>query len=161
MEEDDELGAYGPWVAVLGFSQGAKMAASLLLLHQLLNARSPFTFHFGILLAGRAPLLQLHHALPVSPNVKLRTRTIHVHGLLDDNIDLHRQLLYECCERGSAELVEWQGGHRVMVKSKDVRAVVARVLAMAQEAGVRLTMGVETYLAGERGVESGYVRLSR
>lgn len=64
---DDALGATGQWVGLLGFSQGAKMAASLLLRQQ---ARATFsrhsrisTFRFAVLFAGRAPLVALDNSL--------------------------------------------------------------------------------------------------
>ena len=34
MWEDGQTGAMGPWAGLSGFSQGAKMAASLLLMRQ-------------------------------------------------------------------------------------------------------------------------------
>lgn len=62
MDADDELGATGEWVGVLGFSQGAKMAASLLWLGEWLDPRplpSPMgmevRFKFGVLMAGSPP----------------------------------------------------------------------------------------------------------
>ncbi|PON28516.1 citrinin biosynthesis oxidoreductase CtnB [Trichoderma gamsii] len=67
MISDDALGATGEWVGLLGFSQGAKMAASLLLRQQ---ARATFsrhsrisTFRFAVLFAGRAPLVALDNSL--------------------------------------------------------------------------------------------------
>lgn len=66
MDADDEIGAMGDWVAVLGFSQGAKMAASLLWLGEWLDPRplpSPMSmdvrFRFAVLLAGSAPVVML------------------------------------------------------------------------------------------------------
>ncbi|KAF2278160.1 uncharacterized protein EI97DRAFT_492713 [Westerdykella ornata] len=70
---DDEEGATGPWIGLMGFSQGAKVAASLLLEQQTrLKAEAThllpkgrlgpgpigidgLEWKFGILLAGRAP----------------------------------------------------------------------------------------------------------
>lgn len=70
MRRDDEVGASGDWVAVLGFSQGAKMAASLLLRAQERgntmerlrgggSSRGKIDFRVGVLMAGRGPLLPL------------------------------------------------------------------------------------------------------
>ena len=37
----------------------------------------------------------------------LRTPTVHVHGMADPGLHLHRRLLEQYCEEGSATLVEW------------------------------------------------------
>ncbi|KAI4154143.1 MAG: hypothetical protein LQ340_001861 [Diploschistes diacapsis] len=69
MAADTTAGASGPWIAVMGFSQGAKVAASMLLMQQLRAeqgvSKSPWAqeplpnFRFGVFLAGRAPLVAL------------------------------------------------------------------------------------------------------
>ncbi|EFY91624.1 citrinin biosynthesis oxydoreductase CtnB [Metarhizium acridum CQMa 102] len=127
----------GPWAAVLGFSQGVK---------------------FAVLMAGSAPILHLDLRLPPPPphvaspsafstdfddypdgpsrgHHVLRLPTLHVHGLQDPGIDRHRCLLQRYCAPGTARLVEWDAGHRLPVKTADVRAVVAEVLDLARETG--------------------------
>lgn len=75
VRRDDETGATGEWVAVMGFSQGAKIAASLLLRMQERpetmarifggleekdeGKRRLFAFKAGMLMAGRGPLVPL------------------------------------------------------------------------------------------------------
>ena len=89
IRNDNETGATGDWVAVLGFSQGATIAASLLYRQQVyeetrlvvgttsahatqkLQPPDQPKFRFGILLAGSAPLVSL------DPNMTLS------HSLLD------------------------------------------------------------------------------
>ncbi|KFX89969.1 hypothetical protein V495_02056 [Pseudogymnoascus sp. VKM F-4514 (FW-929)] len=95
MRYDNETGATGDWVAVLGFSQGAKIAASLLYRQQVYeetrrlvigttsghatqNLQPPDRpkFRFGILLAGSAPLVSLDpnmtlsHPLPDATSIR-------------------------------------------------------------------------------------------
>jgi hypothetical protein len=62
--------------------------------------------------------------------------TIHVHGTKDPGLPLHRELLEYGCEEGSARVVEWEGEHRVPIRSGDVLAVVEEVLGVAREVGV-------------------------
>jgi predicted esterase len=164
--EDDGRGATGEWVGLLGFSQGAKMCASLLF-HQQVRAaklgasRAGTHYRFAVLLAGRGPLVSLDPGLvmtpalvdaahlsscPHFPDVRspsaahkehvLHLPTIHVHGMRDLGLHLHRQLLEQYCEKGSTRLIQWDGDHRVPVKSKDVAAVVAQILDVAREVGV-------------------------
>lgn len=163
MREDDQKGATGEWVALLGFSQGAKMCASLLFRQQFRAAklgkhRTGTNYRFAVLLAGRGPLVSLDPELVMTPALVdasqiglssfpdehtlrrkehvLRLPTIHVHGTRDPGLDLHRQLLEQYCEKGSTRLVQWDGDHRVPIKSKDVAAVVAEILDVARETGV-------------------------
>lgn len=154
MERDNEEGATGPWVGLLGFSQGAKLCASVLLLQQIQGIyKSRFNFRFGVLLAGRAPLLALQPGIPTGGEtvvgvngeesvdkgkpIRLRLPTVHVHGMRDSGLHLHRQLLENCCEVGSTRLLEWDGDHRVPLKTKDVVALVKQIVAVASETGVQ------------------------
>jgi predicted esterase len=163
MKEDDGKGATGEWVALLGFSQGAKMGASLLFRQQvraekLGKHRAGSNYRFAVLLAGRGPLVSLDPELVMTPALALasqigfsgfpngqtlekkehvlRLPTIHVHGMRDQGLDLHRHLLEQYCQVGSTRLLEWDGDHRVPIRSKDVAAIVEQILDVARETGV-------------------------
>ncbi|KAL4775832.1 serine hydrolase-domain-containing protein [Aspergillus nidulans var. acristatus] len=171
MNQDNELGATGDWVGVLGFSQGAKMAASILLQQQkeheaeiesrnwgrewapTTKSRRNVDYRFAVLLAGRAPMVSLSlseedeadspltdtsygTAFGFGFDPALYLPTIHVHGLKDPGLPLHRDLLDHGCEYGSTKLIEWEGGHRVPIKSQDVVPVVQAMLDIARKAGV-------------------------
>jgi pimeloyl-ACP methyl ester carboxylesterase len=90
IEDDDREGGTGEWVGLLGFSQGAKLSASLLLEQQAREedaqkrqeATEPgligipgVTWRFGILLAGRAPLSNLN------PRVMKSSALVHAGNL--------------------------------------------------------------------------------
>ena len=167
MDEDDRKGATGEWVGLLGFSQGAKMGASLLFHQQVLSQQQQWTefrkranFRFAVLLAGRGPLVSLDPDLIMTPALHdaasmslssydsrylvygrkredmLRIPTLHVHGLQDSGLELHRRFLHEFCERGSTRLVQWDGDHRVPLKHRDVAAVAEQIFALAKQTGV-------------------------
>ncbi|TLD09714.1 hypothetical protein PspLS_11394 [Pyricularia sp. CBS 133598] len=169
IQNDDHLaGATGPWVGVLGFSQGAKLAASLLYRQQQRAAKYPErvssseNWRFGVILAGRGPLVALDPEAcrsimldkPSSVVIAmgdvrvsspddiadddhlLRVPTLHVHGTLDPGIEFHRQLLERCCAPGTTQLLEWPGNHRVPIKSVDVDPLVAEMIQMAASTGV-------------------------
>lgn len=162
-DEDDRQGATGEWVAVLGFSQGAKLAASILANQQELRRRAGHSTiwpecRFAVLLAGRGPLVWLHPELPMPMSLvdaaqcttdvvreqdvvveamqnPLQIPTIHVHGLNDPGLELHRRLLYQYCGPRNARLIEWDGNHRVPIKAKDVQPVVEQMISMARRTG--------------------------
>ncbi|GAP85050.1 putative citrinin biosynthesis oxydoreductase [Rosellinia necatrix] len=174
MAADDARGADGPWVALLGFSQGAKLAASLLFRAQRRADRRAAdagqrreeeeddgvydAWRFAVILAGRAPLVNLEPALFASsllsspsetgltapPDLMemaagahvLRLPSIHVHGLADPGLGLHQDLFEQYTDPATARLVQWDGGHRVVLKSTDVQPVVDAIIAVAKETGV-------------------------
>ncbi|KAI4242404.1 MAG: hypothetical protein LQ352_007242 [Teloschistes flavicans] len=156
MEADDACGGTGEWVAAMGFSQGAKVAASLLLAEQISKERgrgSARGFRFAVLMAGRGPLLRLDSVIEdegvegrsswhggeegkLEGRVILRLPTIHVHGLRDPGLDFHRRLMDGWCEEGNMSLVEWEGDHRVVLKTKDVKMVVEAVVILTRKVGV-------------------------
>jgi hypothetical protein len=119
-------------------------------------------WRFGILLAGRAPLSNLNPELLTSRALAsvadasegfqfcdveddeaiLKKKTLHVHGLADPGLQRHRLLLNDYCEEESATLVEWDGAHRVPLKSKDVNRVMEAVYDIAEKTGVKVTRTV-------------------
>lgn len=159
---DDARGATGEVVAVLGFSQGAKVAASLLYRQQVTGeslgrGSADSRYRFGVLLAGSAPLVDLdpdgwdHSELSeetqtghdiLGPRAldpeshRLSIPTIHVHGLRDKGLRLHRKLLEGFCEPGSTMLIEWDGDHRVTLKRKEVSLVASHVRKLAALTGI-------------------------
>jgi predicted esterase len=163
-QEDDRKGATGEWVALLGFSQGAKMCASLLLQQQVRMQKlgiheAKSHYRFAVLLAGRGPLVSLDPALFMTAALVdaaqighpdtltnrslgaetshiLQLPTIHVHGMQDQGLELHRDLLEQYCEPWSARLIEWDGGHRVPIKTKDVAAIAEQIFDVARQTGV-------------------------
>jgi len=162
MDEDNNEGATGDWVGLLGFSQGGKMSASLLFDQQVreelgVNIGPHQTdWRFAVLMAARAPLVSLSEysteikGLQDPENIsegfenlddpdgkcKLRLPTIHVHGLKDGGLHLHRRLLEQYCEPGSTTVIEWDGNHRVPIKTNDVKQIVDAILDVAQETGI-------------------------
>lgn len=172
MENDDREGGQGEWVGLMGFSQGAKLSASLLLEQQAREEKAirdgkkewdtgptgipGLNWRFGVLLAGRAPMTNLNPDLITSKALvsaadisesfqfvqdvddiaKLRLPTIHVHGMADDGLHLHRRLYKEYCEQGSTTLVEWEGAHRIPIKSNTVERVVGAIYEVAENNGV-------------------------
>jgi hypothetical protein len=162
MDCDDLRGATDDFVAVLGFSQGAKIAASLMLRQQVRSRElgsyaSHTAFKFAVLLNGCGPLVSLDPQLLMNsalvdaaqigsdmpPSMEelrdkehvLRLPTIHVHGLQDPGLTLHQRLLTDYCDH-SARLVEWEGQHRVPIKTKNVAPLVDEPLRVMKQTTV-------------------------
>ncbi|KAG6052580.1 hypothetical protein E4U17_005644 [Claviceps sp. LM77 group G4] len=166
MDRDDIAGATGDWVAVMGFSQGAKIAASLLLRQQLRTSKlgpSPAepSFKFAVLMAGRAPLIsmdpELTDSLALADADELTTGafaqvtgaflqgskdhiltlpTIHVHGRKDPGLADHQRLLTDFCREGTTRVVEWDGDHRVVIRDAEVACVAREILKRSRETHV-------------------------
>ncbi|KAL2755398.1 hypothetical protein ACRALDRAFT_2103682 [Sodiomyces alcalophilus JCM 7366] len=163
-EDDEEAGGYGPWVGLLGFSQGAKIAASMLYTQQLLREtlgeeEAAATFQFAVVMAGRAPLVvmdtrleppfgvvDLSHSSPEFIGVPeglakegphlLQAPTIHVHGMKDPALHYHRMMIERYCAPNTARLLEWEGGHRLPIKTEDVEPVTSEIIDLARELGI-------------------------
>lgn len=149
MNIDDEEGFNGPWVGLLGFSQGAKVVASILFETQSSRTFAGVDWKFGVLFAARAPLVALYEvrfdelvfdrpsevARVVEPGImhgnparlRLDLPTVHVHGLLDPDVALHRVMLDDYCVRDRTELVQWHGAHRMPIRNEDVQCSLAAV----------------------------------
>ncbi len=168
MEEDNALGADGEWVGLLGFSQGAKVAASVLYESQLRaeEAREGIyggsedehligiaggRWRFAVMHAGSAPIVSMRNKERASPTMarpgalikfspedmlespdKLRLPTVHVLGLQDGGLPLHRKLFDVYCEKGTATMIEWDGDHRIPIKASDVNPVVDAIFKVAK-----------------------------
>ncbi|KYK56305.1 hypothetical protein DCS_08275 [Drechmeria coniospora] len=156
MEAD---GGAGEWAGILGFSQGAKIAVSLLWAQERSDRRPlPARFRFGVVMAGSPPVVALspsgdeppprHVADAAHPSMDfddwpgdgdgehaIGTPTLHVHGLLDAGLERHRRLMATYCRPGTTRLVEWQGGHRLPIKTVDVEAIKTEMMALASETG--------------------------
>jgi predicted esterase len=165
---DTQSGATGEWMAILGFSQGAKLCASLLYRQQVCKEKEKLgrgfaasNYRFGVILAGRAPLISLESepdswldpgrsALPDASQITdvnwrswstsqsnngalLRIPSLHVHGMRDPGLLLHSQLFQEFCEPSSRILVQWDGDHRVPLKSNDVFPLVQHIRELARD----------------------------
>ncbi|KAI7909532.1 citrinin biosynthesis oxidoreductase CtnB [Pyricularia oryzae] len=163
MQGDTRAGATGPWVGLLGFSQGGKLAASLLYRQQRQQQprASGDAWRFGVIMAGRGPtvcldpetcpsvllarpraellappLQKLDQAEAAKGHHVLRVPTLHVHGRFDPDLKYHKVLLHDYCEPSTARLLEWAGDHRVPLKPADVTPVVDGILKLAAATGV-------------------------
>ncbi|KAK3669416.1 hypothetical protein LTR78_010721 [Recurvomyces mirabilis] len=153
-KEEDE--GTGPWVGILGFSQGAKLTSSLLYEQQVRlekEGKSGTEYKFGVLLAGRSPIVSFSDLSRssatvaagaisegflfegVSPHV-LRIPTIHVHGLNDAGLHLHRKMLGQYHDPETVTVIEWDGTHRVPIKKMDVEPITDAIYKLAREQGV-------------------------
>ncbi|CEJ81532.1 hypothetical protein VHEMI01653 [[Torrubiella] hemipterigena] len=134
----------GKWLGILGFSQGAKIAGSLLYNQQ---RGGEGDYKFGVLMAGRSPFVNLGREPHMSligagvisrsaselplPEKKLQIPTVHVLGLRDADVEWHRSMAHGFCE--DPRIVEWDGGHRIPIKPVDVTAVTDEIHAIVEE----------------------------
>lgn len=111
----------GPYVGVLGFSQGAALAAILCqIIHTLHEAQEPLKF--GLFYSGfksRLPEYAKYYEKPIS------IPTIHIIGTLDTVVEEERTMkLYDACEPSKRVLLTHPGGHFVP-NAKDILTKVA------------------------------------
>jgi pimeloyl-ACP methyl ester carboxylesterase len=157
----------GKWISILGFSQGARIAFSILLENQLrgegewnVGGFAGVDWKFAVLIAGRGPpfflsgrsrgmrgfasftMLATAEKNEAAENVedicgtyqgnRLYLPTIHVHGLRDEGLEMHRELLERYTVKQYASLIEWDGDHRLPIRSWDVRRVAGAIQEFAK-----------------------------
>lgn len=64
------------------------------------------------------------------------TPVLHVHGLQDPAINNHRLLYKLYSKKGTAQLLEWDGGHRLPIRAEDVTKLTDKLLELAEQTGV-------------------------
>ena len=70
----------------------------------------------------------------ISPAPMVPEKT--VHETRDNGLNLHRQLFQEFCAIESKGLMEWDGDHRVPLKSEDVPLAAGQINELAKQTRV-------------------------
>ncbi|PTU18870.1 hypothetical protein P175DRAFT_0484507 [Aspergillus ochraceoroseus IBT 24754] len=132
----DIIARDGPFDAVLGFSQGAALAFSLLMHHAQTHPSSPPLFKTAVFICGAAPYelsgltlfsLKEGQAYPVS------IPTAHIVGKLDPLYPVSMDL-YASCEPSMAELYDHGSKHMIPFDVKNNDAMVAVIERTIQRA---------------------------
>lgn len=141
-------GEAGPFVGVIGFSQGARVAAGLLHEAQDRKEDGPKKgLRFGLLMNGSYPPLRQSSSpsttLPRLSEHKQRewddqhegvihTPSIHVHGSRDDALPLSK-LLARCFDPSTTTVLEYDNGHHLPVSDDDTKVIADHVLKVYNE----------------------------
>ncbi|EHK16267.1 uncharacterized protein TRIVIDRAFT_56606 [Trichoderma virens Gv29-8] len=155
----------GEWVGLLGFSQGGIISSSLLWAqdHIADESKRPLPgikFRFAVIMAAPGPVVHIDRTGTLTKPRHLAhagevlckftdfpdedqedethlviTPTLHVHGLRDPALPLHKKL-YKYSKKGTSMLLEWDGDHRLPIKSEDVGRTVSRMLLLAEKTGM-------------------------
>jgi predicted esterase len=119
------------FVGVLGFSQGAKLAAGLLLEQQVRGRKG---FRFGVLLMGVSPPL-VSGLSDEQRATKIAVPSVVVLGKEDPWRNEGRRLYDEFWETGKANLLELEIGHRLPDLEAENKMVVDEILRLYRETG--------------------------
>lgn len=133
IEEHDE----GPFDGVLGFSEGASVAASLILRQSAEKRTSPFKF--AIFICAVPPFRWDCKGIVSADETpeRINIPTAHVVGSKDP-LHLGNRILYNLCHQPSASIFDHRGGHTIPWNlvttqgiTKEIRAVIQRSLVTA------------------------------
>ena len=132
----------GPFVGVLGFSQGARLAAGILLEQQEKGQVEGREFRFAVCVNGTYPALILA-AEPSSAlrpildaeltewdeiyNLHIHLPSVHVHGEQDPYVRSSR-LLARCFDPQTAKVFEFENGHHLPASTSDTEQVADEIL---------------------------------
>jgi hypothetical protein len=135
----------GPFCGVMGFSQGAGMAAGLILsqqeeadeatagggddgVHGFSSSRTDLHLRFGVFLNGIATPLFAQDTDHALIRQKIRLPTVHVHGKLDPWRESGEILLAENFDAATARVMESQVGHQLPVLKEETLLVTEMML---------------------------------
>lgn len=120
-----------PFVGVMGFSQGARVAAGILLRKQSGELKHQH-LRFGVLLAGTyPPLCQPTHA--GACDQPIRIPTVHMHGSDDAYLAQGNTLLAKSCDPNTASLMVFEGGHHLPTSPNDTRRLADMILRASEQ----------------------------
>jgi len=151
---------WGEWMGLLGFSQGAWLAFSILLEDQRRRDRKDglpafveVCWKFGVIFACPGEPLALsdlnsHYQVPRCPNDEtsehgesgrnrtggrpiLTMPTIHVCGLEDELLESHRSVVNQWCAPASWIMMQFDGGHRLPYRPADLHPLAADIIRVA------------------------------
>lgn len=141
-------GGAGPFVGVIGFSQGARVAAGLL--HQAQDRKGDGLItglRFVVLMNGSyPPLRQSSSPSTTFPRLSehiqrewndqhegvIHTPSIHVHGSRDSALPLSK-LLAKCFDPSSTTVLEYDNGHHLPVSDDDTKVIADHILGVYNE----------------------------
>ena len=143
-ELEKEDGA--PFVGVLGFSQGGRIAAGLLQEQEQTPAAAPRLW-FGVIINSTYPPLRQ----PSNPSATLPQLTesarqewndqhdgcihlpsVHVHGTLDEDLDRSR-LLVRCFDPATTTVMEFDNGHNLPLLEDDTQKIADEMWRIYQQ----------------------------
>ena len=115
-------------VGVMGFSQGGKLGAGLLLMQQLRGDDDtyPINFKFGIMLMSTTPPFVSKEFWDRSDEI-VTIPTLHVVGKEDIWYQDGLRLFQEHFDRSSSSLLEYDVGHRLPIEQQHNVEIVSRI----------------------------------
>ena len=117
------------FVGVMGFSQGAKLAAGLMLEQQVKGRKG---FKFGVLLMGVSPPI-VSGLNDKEMATRINVPSVVVLGKEDPWMEEGRRLYDEFWEEGKASLVELPIGHRLPTLEAENKMIVDEILRLYRE----------------------------
>lgn len=129
-----EAGQGTPVVGIMGFSQGARVAAGILLRKQKGELKDQH-LSFGVLLAGTYPPI----CLPTQPGVYdqvIRIPTVHMHGSDDVHLAQGNTLFAKSCDPLTASLMEFKGAHHLPTSPDDTKRLADMILRASEQSSL-------------------------
>ena len=123
LTDDDNSVRASDVVGVIGFSQGARLVAGLLL-RQLLNksklSKLEFNFKFGVVVGGPFPPIALEDVRSSDYELLRQIPTVHAWGK-EDHIRAGCEQLWKQCEGEMSFHMDFDGGHHMPLTDQGAR----------------------------------------
>lgn len=119
-------------MGVLGFSQGARLAAGLLLGEQVRRREGETEYGFGVFLNGTCPPLAYEMG-EEERGQRIKRPVLVVVGKEDPWREDGRRLYGDHCVGETAKLFEFEVGHRLPTEGEDTERIAGEILRMFGE----------------------------
>ena len=127
----EENGGVDSFVGVIGFSQGARLTAGLLLRQRLEEQQwgsSRWKFKFGVVIGGPFPPISVHSGdLALDYNVLKNIPTLHAWGR-DDFVGDGSKAMADACDSPDCFVFHYDGGHHLPLKDKEAKELCGLIV---------------------------------
>lgn len=134
----EENGGRDKFVGVMGFSQGARMAAGMLLRQQLEIKEygfSKWNFQFGVIIGGPFPPISLTpEGVEVDYSVMGQIPTVHAWGR-EDHVGEGAKQMADACDSPHTFFMDFEGGHHLPLKDKEADELCGLIIEAWHAAG--------------------------
>jgi predicted esterase len=126
------------FVGVMGFSQGARLAAGMLLRQQLEikeHGFSKWRFKFGVIIGGPFPPIGLvPESMKLDYSVMAQMPTLHAWGR-DDQVRKGARKMADVCDNPNTFVMDFEGGHHLPLKDDEADELCGLIVEAWHTAG--------------------------
>lgn len=127
----EEHGGRERFVGVMGFSQGARLAAGMVLRQQLeikADGFSLWNFRFGVVIGGPFPPIGLNEeGVELDYRVMGQIPTVHAWGR-EDQVRVGAKAMADACDSSDTFVMDFEGGHHLPLRDSEAEELCGLIV---------------------------------